>query len=200
MKCYFLKVMNWGWGHRKVWKSLWSLWYCTLISLLPHHSPSLFLIFLTRVWEYCSEHWRRQNLLYFICHLWNSTLWFLIGWNWRPTWNHLWEKHCKSGEGLSSEYCLYVNPDLCDPIGFSLAGSRRDHQGLVISLPLLRESSDVMIIFPVWLMVVAGTVPKLSSLVVTFCRVMSLESQHRGLSMGLPAQILWRHEAHSVSS
>ena len=104
---------------------LWSLWFPTLIFLPPHHSPSLFLIFLARVWEYCSKHWRRQNLLYFICHLWNSTFWFLIGWNWRPTWNHLWEKHCKSGEGLSSEYCLYVNPNLCDLIGF------RDAEGII---------------------------------------------------------------------
>lgn len=125
-----------GWGWRSCLGSQ-VLWFSALISLPLHHSPSLFLIFLTRVWEYCSKHWRRQNLLYFICHLWNSTLWFLIGWNWRPTWNHLWEKHCKSGEGLSSEYCVCLNPNLCDPIGFSLEGSRRNYQGFMVSFSLL---------------------------------------------------------------
>lgn len=128
-KVLLLKLIKWREWRKSL--SLWILWFSALISLLPHYSPSLFLIFLTRVWEYCSKHRRRQNLLYFICHLWNSTLWFLIGWNWRPTWNHLWEKHCKSGEGLSSEYCIYLN--LTSVI--QLAVTWQDPEGITRILP-----------------------------------------------------------------
>lgn len=96
-----------GFGEHEFWGFFGQCSTFSATSLL-----SLFFspLFPPRVWEYCSKHWRRQNLLYFICHLWDSALWFLIGWNWRPTWNHLWQKHCKSGEGFPSEYCINLNP------------------------------------------------------------------------------------------
>lgn len=71
------------------------------------NSESLTNVFLLRVWEYCSKHCWRQGFLHLVCHLWDSTVWLLAGWDWRPTWNHLWEGYRKGGKSFQSK--LTVN-------------------------------------------------------------------------------------------
>lgn len=67
-------------------------------------SENLIIFFLLRVWEHGSKHCWRQGFLHLVCHLWDSTLWLLAGWDWRPARNHLWEGYCKGGKSFQSKF------------------------------------------------------------------------------------------------
>lgn len=69
-------------------------------------SESLMIVFLLRVWEHCPKHCWRQGFLHLVCHLWDSTVWLLAGWDWRPTWNHLWEGYRKGGKSFQSKFTV----------------------------------------------------------------------------------------------
>lgn len=66
-------------------------------------SESLTIVFLLRIWEHGPKHCWRQGFLHLVCHLWDSTVWLFAGWDWRPTWNHLWEGYCKGGKSFPSK-------------------------------------------------------------------------------------------------
>lgn len=67
-------------------------------------SGSLTMVFLLRVWEDGPKHCWWQGFLHLVCPIWDSTVWLLAGWDWRPTWNHLWEEYCKGGKGFQSKF------------------------------------------------------------------------------------------------
>lgn len=67
-------------------------------------SESLTIVFLPRVWEDGPKHCWWQGFLHLVCPIWDSTVWILARWDWRPTWNHLWEGYCKGGKGFQGKF------------------------------------------------------------------------------------------------